>query len=149
MRPLVKFLVAVTWLVLFFSPPVSAAQTYSIQSETANIRSGPGTTFEVMWQVEKYYPISVIEKKGKWYQFRDFEGDTGWVHNSLLGKSRSVITVKDNCLVRSGPGQQNKARFMARRGVPFALLDRKGNWLKVRHAEGLRGWIYKNLVRVY
>jgi SH3-like domain-containing protein len=30
--------------------------------------------------------------------------------------------------------------------VPFKVLDRKGEWLHVEHADGDRGWIHSSLV---
>ena len=117
-----------------------------VTARIANIRSGPGTNHDVLWQVEKYHPIIILETRGNWYRFQDFEGDKAWLHNSLVGKVDSVVTVEDKCNVRSGPGTDNSIVFKVERGVPFKVLNRSGNWLKVEHADGDRGWIYKTLV---
>ncbi|MCF8045108.1 MAG: SH3 domain-containing protein [Desulfarculaceae bacterium] len=118
----------------------------TVTARIANIRSGPGTNYDVLWQVEKYHPLLILETKGNWYRFRDFEGDKAWLHDSLVGKVDSVITVEEKCNVRSGPGTDNPIVFKVERGVPFKVLNRRGNWLKVEHADGDRGWIYKTLV---
>lgn len=123
-----------------------AQNRLTVTASIANIRSGPGTNHDVLWQVEKYHPLLILETKGNWYRFRDFEGDKAWIHNSLVGKVDSVITVEAKCNVRSGPGTDNPIVFKVERGVPFKVLNRKGNWLKVEHADGDRGWIYKKLV---
>jgi len=119
----------------------------AISSTKANIRSGPGTTYEILWQVEKYYPIEVIRKVGAWYFFKDFEGDTGWIKNTIIDNTKTIITAKGNQVnVRSGPGTQYDKLFMVERGVPFKVLDQKGMWLNIEHADGDRGWIFKGLV---
>ena len=123
-----------------------AGERLCVTSKIANVRSGPGTNYDTLWKVETFYPIIVVEKKGNWYRFKDFEGDVGWLHKSLLGKTRSVITVKNNCNVRSGPGPKNAVVFTVEKGVPFKVLKKKGNWLQVEHGDGDRGWIYKTLV---
>ncbi|MDY0219561.1 MAG: SH3 domain-containing protein [Desulfobacterium sp.] len=123
-----------------------AEERLAITSKIANVRSGPGTNHETLWQVETYYPILIVEKKGSWYRFKDFEGDLGWVHNSLVGSIPSVITVKNSCNVRSGPDPGNPIVFTVERGVPFKVLNKKDNWLEVEHGDGDKGWIYRPLV---
>ncbi|MFO7884156.1 MAG: SH3 domain-containing protein [Desulfobacteraceae bacterium] len=133
-------------IMVMMAVPARGEERLCIESKIANIRSGPGTDHEVLWQVEQYHPVNIVEKKGKWYRFTDFEGDSGWVHDSLVGKTRSVITIKDECNVRTGPGTDNSVTFLVEKGVPFKVLARKGNWLKIEHSDGDTGWIYKTLV---
>lgn len=123
-----------------------ADERLAITSKIANVRSGPGTNHDTLWQVETYFPILIVEKKGSWYRFKDFEGDLGWVHNSLVSSIPTVITAKSNCNVRSGPGPENPIVFTVERGVPFKVLNKKGNWLEVEHGDGDKGWIYRPLV---
>ena len=118
----------------------------SIKSKIANVRSGPGSKNDVLWQIERYHPIVILEKKGNWYHFRDFESDTAWIHKSLLDKTPSVVSVKGGCNVRSGPGTSHEVVFTVEKGVPFKVLGRKGNWIHIEHGDGDRGWIYKTLV---
>ncbi len=134
------------FVVFCISPSIFAGQRLSITSKIANIRSGPGSNYDVMWQVEKYFPIIIIGRKGNWYHFKDFEGDTGWVHKSLVGNAKTVISIKRKCNVRVGPDPKQKIAFTIEKGVPLKVLGKKGNWLKVEYMDGDRGWIYKTLV---
>ncbi|MBW2656786.1 MAG: SH3 domain-containing protein [Deltaproteobacteria bacterium] len=122
------------------------AERLTIVAPVANIRSGPATNSDILWKVEKYYPIFVMKKSGSWYQFRDFEKDTGWVHKSLVGKLKAVITKKDLCNVRSKPSTKEKILFTVEKGIPFKVLKSKGHWLNIEHADGDRGWIHDSLV---
>jgi SH3-like domain-containing protein len=125
---------------------VAHAERYSVSASKVNIRSGPGTKYDWVWQAEKHYPIDVLKKRGPWYFFRDFEGDEGWIHKSLLGKIPTVITKKKICNIRSGPGTKNRIVFKVEEGISFRVLKRKGSWIHVEHADGDRGWIHKSLV---
>jgi SH3-like domain-containing protein len=125
---------------------VWAAERLSVKVSVANIRSGPGTNYDVLWKVEKYHPLKIIKKSGEWYQFSDFEGDKGWIYKTLVSSTPSVIVKKDNCNIRSGPGTNFDIVFRAARGVVFKVLKRKGSWIHIRHADGDEGWIYKTLV---
>jgi len=122
------------------------AERMTIIAPVANIRSEPNTKSDILWKVEKYYPIFVTKKSGTWYQFRDFEKDTGWVHKSLVGKVKAVITKKDRCNVRAKPGTKEKILFTVEKGIPFKVLESKGRWLNVEHADGDKGWIHDSLV---
>jgi len=137
-------------LLLIFLFLISAgtvmAERLAVIAPVANIRSGPGNQYDVLWQVEKYYPILVIEKSDPWYQFVDFEDDKGWVHKSLIGEVEAVITKKDLCNIRSGPGTGEKILFTVEKGIPFKVLEHKGSWLHIEHADGDKGWIHDSLV---
>ena len=122
------------------------AERLAVSAPVANVRSGPGKKHNVLWKVEQYFPILVIDKSGAWYQFKDFEGDKGWVHNSLVSKIPTVITKKDTCNIRSGPGTGNNILFTVEKGIPFKVLKRKGSWIHIEHSDGDKGWIHKALV---
>ncbi|HIJ56015.1 MAG TPA: SH3 domain-containing protein [Deltaproteobacteria bacterium] len=139
-------LVLMMSVVFLLQFPAAAAERYAVSSELANIRSGPGTNYEKLWQVWKYHPVTVLNKKGPWFYFKDFEGDEGWIHNSLLQKMDTVISIKKTCNIRSGPGTENKVEFTVTDGISFKVLGRKGYWIQVEHADGDQGWIHKSLV---
>ncbi len=124
----------------------ASARRLSVGSSVANIRSGPGTRYEVLWQVARYHPLSILKKSGQWYRFKDYENDEGWIHESLLRTIPTVITIKKKCNLRSGPGSKFKILFSVEDGIPFKVLQKKGNWIKVQHADGDGGWIHKSLV---
>lgn len=131
---------------LVIGASVAWAERLTISVSNANIRSGPGTRYDILWRVEKYHPLMITKKTGSWYLFRDFEGDTGWVHKSLVAKIPAVITTRNTVNVRSGPGMTFEILSTIGKGIPFKVLKKKGNWLHVEHADGDRGWIHKALM---
>jgi len=141
-----SILLAALFLLLFSATSVLALQRLSVKVGLANVRSGPSKHSKVVWQVTKYHPFLILKKKGDWYECKDFEGDCGWLYKGLLVKSESVITLKNNCNVRSGPGSKNKVIFIVDREVPLKVLKHKGRWLKIRHEDGDEGWIHASLV---
>jgi SH3-like domain-containing protein len=136
----------ITFLLILLSAGVASAERLAVSAPVANIRSGPGTSHTVLWKVEKYFPLRVIEKSGEWYHFEDFEGDKGWVHQSLVSKISAVVTKNDACNIRSGPGTGNKIIFTVEKGIPFKVLKREGSWIHIEHADGDKGWIHKSLI---
>ncbi len=132
--------------IMFMFATSAFAGKLSVNVSMANIRSGPGTKYKVLWKVERNHPIEVIKKRGEWYYFRDFEGDKGWIHSGLVSKAESVIVKKTRCHVRSGPGTNFDIVFDVEKGVPLKVLKHKGDWIKVRHEDGDEGWIHGSLV---
>ena len=131
---------------ILFSSATAVAERVAAAVPVANIRSGPGQQHDILWQIEMYHPLEIVKKQGAWYQFRDFDSELGWVHKSLVKKMDTVITAKEKCNIRTGPGTRYKIAFTVERGIPFKVLKRKGNWLQVQHADGDKGWIFKTLL---
>jgi SH3-like domain-containing protein len=144
------FLFYVSVIMLFFivnfPNAAYAGERLTVSVSIANIRSGPGTNYDTLWQVNKYYPIKVIKKVGSWLQFVDFEGDKGWIKSTLVNKTPSVITIKEDCNIRSGPGTKYRVLFKTEKGVAFKVIKRKESWINVQHEDGDKGWIYNTLV---
>ncbi len=130
---------------LLFSLP-ALAERLSVSVPMANIRSGPGTTYKVLWRVERNHPLKVVKTSGEWIYFSDFEGDRGWVHRDIVSDADAVIVTRDKVNVRTGPGADHDVAFTVARGVPFQVVERKGKWIRVRHADGEAGWIHAMLV---
>lgn len=130
----------------FLAAPVSAAEYVSVNKDGANIRSGPGTNEEVYWEVFKDFPLKVVQRKDKWAKIEDFEGDSGWIFDSLLSDKKTVIIKVKKANIRVGPGENYEVVASALYGVVFAPTKTEGEWLQVSHTDGTTGWIHKSLV---
>lgn len=124
-----------------------AAQYVSITGDNINVRSGPGTNYQVAMELFNGYPLKVIATQGDWLKISDFENDTGWVHSSLVENGNSVIVNGNKSVnMRAEPTTNSAIIATVDRGVVLTRLESKGNWLKLKHSSGLIGWIYKPLV---
>lgn len=139
-------LIILTVMAMLVSAGLAAAERVSVAADIANVRAQPNVNAAVIWQVERYHPLNVVSRQDDWVLFEDFEGDRGWIHNSLLSDVDAVIVKKDKCNVRSGPGTDTDIRFTVDKGVPFKVLKKEGKWINVIHADGDDGWIYQSLV---
>jgi len=134
------------FLLFFFFTAAEAAERMAVSVKEASIRSGPGTNYDVIWKVEKYHPLEIVESSGAWLQFKDYEGDRGWIHKSLVDKTASVITKQNGCQLRAGPGTETAVLIKIDKGIPFKVLKREGRWLYLEHADGDKGWLHDSLV---
>jgi len=122
------------------------AERLTVSASVANIRSGPGNHYEILRKVKKYYPVWILEKTGQWLRFCNYEGDEGWIHESLVNNVSTVITKTTNCNIRKGPGTFSKVSATVGKGLSFKIIKRKGEWLNIQHAGGFIGWIHESLV---
>ncbi|MFQ5898818.1 MAG: SH3 domain-containing protein [Candidatus Methylomirabilia bacterium] len=127
---------------------VHAADFVRVKVEMANVREGPGTQFTRVWRAYRNDPLRVVERKGQWLKVEDFEGYKGWIYAPLTDAKPAVIVkgVQKWANIRLRPGLDQPVVHRADRGVSFRLLEEKGQWLQVQHADGDRGWIYRPLV---
>ena len=49
-----------------------------------------------------------------------------------------------NSFVKSAPDTNGNDQFMLHEGVKFEILDRVGEWSKIRLADGKVGWIERS-----
>ena len=122
-----------------------AAEFVSVVKDGVNLRSGPETKYEVLFQLPKGYPLKVLARKGKWLKVSDYENDRGWIYKTLVAKTPYVIVKVKEGNVRSGPGTRYDKIGKVYRDVMLRRTDRRGDWLKVVHPQ-LTGWVHKQLV---
>lgn len=133
-------------MVVFFCTAAQAAERMAVSVKEANVRANPQPNADVLWKIEKYHPVEVFETSGVWLRFKDFEGDSAWIHKSMLDKTPTVITKQNGCQMRAGPGTNHPVLIKIDKGVPFKVLKREGHWIQVEHADGDRGWLNDSLV---
>lgn len=58
---------------------LSEAAAVIVVTKTAAVREGPGTGYDVLWQLESEYPLRVLERRGHWLKVSDGGEVRGWV----------------------------------------------------------------------
>jgi SH3-like domain-containing protein len=132
---------------LFF--PQTNANALCIKKKIANLRQGPGTHFEKLWQVFKYMPFKEMKKKGTWYRVKDLDEDIYWVHSKLTtSKYKCAVIKSDKTNLRSGPGTKYDQLSWSPVDKYFSLkvLKVKGKWVRVEDGVGDKGWVAKSLI---
>ena len=147
---MIRSRVVVMMALLSLAAPVSAgwAESIYVEGKSARIRSGPGTNYQILWEAPRYTPLEYLAKYKQWYAVRDYEGDVGWVHQQVIGKGKAAIVTNKKANVRKGPGPSYPIVFTVEKLYRFKVMEEKGDWYKVKDAEGDEGWIFKTLVWV-
>ena len=127
----------------------SPAMALCIKSEKANLRTGPGTKYEKLWQVFQYMPFKLLKTKESWKQVQDLDGDSYRVHAPLTTQKYKCAVIKNNQTnLRKGPG----TKFPKVKWAPvdkffsMRVLKIENNWVHIEDASGDKAWIYRPLV---
>lgn len=144
--PVRRLLCAFALALAFVTPTVFAQQRVSIQGSSVNLRSGPGTSAEAVWELSRGYPLRVIGRKGSWLHVRDFEGDTGWVARSLTGAVPHHVVKSSVANLRNGPGTRHRVLARLQHGEVLRTLAQRNGWVRVRLQDGRSGWVSKGLL---
>lgn len=132
---------------LTLAAPGLAAEYVTVTKDGVNIRSAPDPKKDLLWEVFKDFPLQVVKRQKDWIQIKDFEGDEGWIYANLVStKEKRVIVKVNNANLRFEPKKDGKVVASVKYGVVFTPLEKKGEWLKVKHEDGTSGWISTPLV---
>lgn len=136
-----------TILLLFCWVAVSQAKMVSIVGDMVNMRSGPGNNYEVVWELGQGYPLMVIDQQEDWLKVADYEDDIGWVKKDQVAEKAYLVVKKKIINIRSGPGENYRVIRQAQQGVVFRTLEKKDDWVKIRHEEeNVIGWVQRSLM---
>ncbi|MFT6490603.1 MAG: SH3-like domain-containing protein [Parvibaculaceae bacterium] len=121
----------------------------SLKSGKVNVRRGPSRMHQVDWVYRrKGLPVEVVSEFEHWRRIRDFDGDVGWVHASLLDSRRSGIIRGrvGGAPVRlyAMPDEYSETLALAEPGVLTRLLSCTAKWCRAKvmgSEQTTEGWV--------
>lgn len=87
-------------------------------------------------------PVEVVLSYGEWVKVRDASGDMAWAEARGLSAKRNVIVRVAGAKVRAAPEDNAAVLMTADKNVLLELVDPEaGPWVRVRHRDGISGYI--------
>ncbi len=123
----------------------------SLRASETNVRAGPGQQYPVKFTFKaKSLPVRVISEYDNWNEIEDYEGQTGWVNQSLLTKKRSLLIRTTQSFVNMHSKSNEKSRVLYRleNHVIGEYLGCEAKWCFVR-INDKKGWVLKSAVFGY
>lgn len=118
----------------------------SIRSNEVNMRSGPGLDYPIQWVLKREgLPVMIVDEFHHWRQIRHWDGETGWVHRSMLTGRRTLRVIEETLLRREG---RDDARPVARL-LPGAVVTAEAcerDWCRVRAEVRYGGFVNRSAV---
>jgi len=140
-----------TLIAALFLTIVCSSSLYAlcVKVPKANLRTGPGTNYEIGWTVYKYMPLEKVgvSLSGNWYAVKDLDNTVLWIHRNLVTTQyRCIVVNTEKVNVRKGPdtGYQKRFDTPMEKYYSARILNRKGNWIKIIDGDNDTGWIHKD-----
>lgn len=123
----------------------AASQAYdfkTVGAAPAVLYDAPSTKGGKLFVVPRGAPLEVVLTYGEWIKVRDSNGDLAWTEARNLTTKRNVIVRSANLKIRSTPDDAATTAFTADKGVLLEVVETAASgWLKVRHKDGVTGYV--------
>jgi len=136
---------------IFNSSGLPIPRFISLRSDKVFVRTGPALRYPIKWVFQrKGMPIEVVQEFDTWRKIRDFEGQEGWVHQTLTQGRRYGLVTSNNQRAAQVPIYKNSqpdARMVAliEPNVIVRLEECAVTHCKVS-SQGFEGWMERKFL---
>lgn len=127
---------------LLSSGSAAAAEFRSIGATPAVLYDAPSEKGRKVFAAPRGMPVEVVLSYGEWTKVRDAGGDLSWVESKQLTPRRMLVVTAANAKLRAAADDGAPVVLTADRGVLLELADPVvSGWVKVRHRDGVTGFV--------
>lgn len=113
----------------------------SLRSAEVNLRTGPGFRYPIEWVYRRSgQPVEIVDEYDTWRRIRDWEGTSGWVHQSMLQGRRTARVTAGEQVLRREPGMGAPAVARVAPGAIGGLGLCRDGWCRLDFS-GFVGWL--------
>ncbi|HEV7814289.1 MAG TPA: SH3 domain-containing protein [Janthinobacterium sp.] len=126
---------------------MAAAASHAFDFKTVGtapviLYDAPSTKGEKLFVAPRGMPLEVVLSYGEWVKVRDVSGDLAWTEANGLSAKHNVVVRTANLKVRASPDDNATPMFSADKGVLLEVAEPAASgWIKVRHRDGLTGFV--------
>ena len=136
------FSVACFLLVALLPIEARALDYRSVTAGRTVMFDAPSLQAKKLYIVSQYYPVEVIVNLGEWLKVRDRSGELAWLESKSLSTRRTVIVTAARVEAHETAATASAVVFRTEKLVALELIEAGANgWAKVRHRDGLTGYI--------
>ncbi|MEQ1602298.1 MAG: SH3 domain-containing protein [Methylophilaceae bacterium] len=124
------------------SPLVSALEFRSIAAPKAVLYDAPSAQSKKLYVIGQGYPVEIIVNLGEWLKVRDNQGGLSWIEAQRLTNKRTVLVTTNQAEIHQSANTSSLLICRVEKDLVLELLEPTTNgWVKVRHRDGLTGYI--------
>jgi SH3-like domain-containing protein len=121
--------------------PAQAIEFRSL-SEPAILYDAPSEQGRRLFILRAGTPVEIVVTLDKWIKVREPGGSLNWVERRVLAKLRTVLVTAERAAIRREARDDAPLSFEATRNVVLNLIEAPAlGWARVRHADGLEGYV--------
>lgn len=125
---------------------LAAGNDYRYATEPVNMRTGPGTQYDVIRELQTGEQVEYLKRSGKWAKVKS--GDTeGYVFAKYLTREKpiaagTVLTAKSTVNVRSEASTSSAKLCKLPKGSLIMVIAVRGKWIEINWC-GSTAFVYK------
>ncbi len=125
-----------------FCGAAHAVDFKSIGAAPAVLYDAPSEKGRKVFVAPRGMPVEVVLSYGEWSKVRDAGGDLSWVDSKQLTARRMLVVTVASTRLRAAADENAPTVMTAEHGVLLELTDPVvSGWLKVRHRDGVIGFV--------
>ncbi|MFN3789686.1 SH3 domain-containing protein [Massilia sp.] len=132
-------------VLLLVAPAAFAYDFKSVGSTPVILYDTPTTKGTRMYIAPRGMPLQVVSSYGDWVKVRDANGELAWTEARGLSPRRNLVVRTPGAKVFAGPDEGSQVLMTADRGVLLELVDPTAlAWIRIRHRDGIDGYVRAN-----
>lgn len=132
-------------VLLLVAPAALAYDFKSVGPAQVILYDTPSFKGTRMYIAPQGMPLQVVSSYGEWVKVRDANGDLAWTQAKGLSARRNVVVRTPGAKVFAGPDEGSQVLMTADKGVVLELVDPTAlAWIRVRHRDGITGYVRPN-----
>jgi SH3-like domain-containing protein len=137
-----------TGLSLLVAMPAQALEFRSVNVPKAILYDAPSLEASKLFLLTSGYPVEVIVNLGEWIKIRDHYGALSWIQGKQLSPKRMALVLETQVDIRQSEDEQSPLVATVEKDVVLEVLTplAKNGWVKVKHKDGLTGYIQATAV---
>jgi lipoprotein-anchoring transpeptidase ErfK/SrfK/SH3-like domain-containing protein len=115
-----------------------------ITQGTVNVRSGPGTNYQVLQQTSRGDRFPIVRTASGWHEIKlsvapATDGPSAWVRQDMVAKVGKVLIItQDKVNLRAGPSLSHLVVSTSGVGKTFPVVGEQGDWYQISLVSGER-----------
>ncbi len=142
MKPLKQLTKSLLIAALFtLLPNLAAAEYRTVNVPKAIGYDSPSAQGKKLYLLSQGYPVEVIVNLAEWVKVRDQQGGLSWIEAKQLSAKRTLLIVFP-VEIKQTPEATSALLARVEKDVVVDLLEpAKNGWVKVKHRDGLVGFV--------
>ena len=142
MKPLKQLTKSLLIAALFMLlPKLAAAEYRTVNVPKAIGYDSPSAQGKKLYLLSQGYPVEVIVNLAEWVKVRDQQGGLSWIEAKQLSAKRTLLIVFP-VEIKQTPEATSALLARVEKDVVVDLLEpAKNGWVKVKHRDGLVGFV--------
>ncbi len=131
---------------LLLLPSLATAEYCTVNVPKAIVYDSPSAQGKKLYLLSQGYPVEVIVNLAEWVKVRDQQGGLSWIDAKQLSTQRTLL-ISSPVEIKKTPELGGVVVARVEKDVVVDLLEpAKNGWVKVKHRDGLVGFVQTSAV---